>query len=97
MADRPAALFKWVSNHPAGKIEDMWKDLFPDNIDDDTKHLWYHDLHWLINEGFVILFSDGTLHAAKELDKPAVKSASKKTEKLAKTDKKEETPKKPEE
>jgi len=91
MADRPAALFKWVSEHPAGNIDAMWKDLLPKDIDEETRHLWYHDLHWLINEGFVLLFSDGKLHAAKELEKPAAKATpkaadTKSTEPSSKTD-----------
>ena len=67
MADRPAKLFHWVSDHPSGSIDKMWKDCLPDDIDDEARHMWYHDLHWLINEGLVLLFSDGTLHAAKEM------------------------------
>ena len=90
MADRPEKLFQWVIEHPGGDIDKLWKDCLPADIDDTTRHTWYHDLHWLINEGFVLLFSDGTLHAAKELaskqdagPKAAVKkkSASKKTAK----------------
>ncbi len=80
MADRPAALFTWVSQNPAGAIDSMWQEILPKDIDDEAKKLWYHDLHWLINEGFVLLFSDGKLHAAKELEKPAAKSAKKKSD-----------------
>ena len=84
MADRPSALFHWVISHPGGKIDTMWKDCMPADVDDDVKHLWYHDLHWLINEGLVLLFSDGTLYAAKELEKkPAKKPAKKKSKKKA--------------
>jgi len=81
MAERLTALFKWVTENPAGSIDVMWKDLLPADIDDEVKKLWYHDLHWLINEGFLLLFSDGKLHAAKELDKSASVVAKKKTEK----------------
>lgn len=77
MADRPSALFKWVSANPAGNIDAMWKDLLAEDVDEKTRHLWYHDLHWLINEGFALLFADGKLHAAKELDKPAAPVAKK--------------------
>lgn len=77
MAERPAALAKWVAGHPAGNIDSMWRDLLPADIDDEARHQWYHDLHWLINEGFVLLFSDGKLHAAKELEKPSGKTEDK--------------------
>ncbi|MGJ8676193.1 MAG: hypothetical protein ACSHX0_01615 [Akkermansiaceae bacterium] len=66
LADRPTALYKWVVANPSGNIDQMWKDCLPVDIDDKTKHLWYHDLHWLINEGQVLFFSDGKLHTAKE-------------------------------
>ena len=65
IADRPNQLFKWVQEHSGGAIDKMWEDLLPEDIDEETRHLWYHDLHWLINEGFVLLFSDGLLYAAK--------------------------------
>ncbi len=67
MADRPSKMFHWVIDHPGGNIDQLWKDCLPPDIEDATRHTWYHDLHWLINEGFVLFFSDGTLHAAKEL------------------------------
>ena len=66
MADRPGKMFHWVNENPGGTIDSMWKALLAEDVDDDTRHQWYHDLHWLINEGFVLLFSDGKLHAAKE-------------------------------
>ena len=90
MADRPDKLFHWVIDHPGGNIDEMWKGCLPAEIDDDTRHTWYHDLHWLINEGLVLLFSDGTLHAAKELEKKAAKKTAKKAAKKAtkKTDEK---------
>lgn len=81
MADRPTVMFKWVTDTPGGNIDAMWKSILPEDIDDETRHQWYHDLHWLINEGFVLLFADGTLHAAKELDKPAGKKSAKKAAK----------------
>lgn len=84
MADRPSALFHWVISHPGGKIDTMWKECMPADVDDDAKHLWYHDLHWLINEGLVLLFSDGTLHAAKELEKKPAKKQAKKAKKKSK-------------
>ena len=82
MADRPDCLFQWVLKHPGGNIDEMWKDCLPADIDDEARHTWYHDLHWLINEGLLLLLSDGTLHAAKEQEKkPAAKKAAKKAAK----------------
>ena len=82
MAERPSQLFRWVIENPGGKIDAMWEALLAKDVDDDTRHLWYHDLHWLINEGIVLLFSDGKLHAAKEQQKK--KPAEKKKPKVKK-------------
>jgi len=65
MADRPGKMFQWVTDHPGGNIDELWKECLPAEIDEAARHAWYHDLHWLINEGLVLLLSDGTLHAAK--------------------------------
>ena len=65
MADRPGKMFQWVTDHPGGNIDELWKECLPAEIDEAARHTWYHDLHWLINEGLVLLLSDGTLHAAK--------------------------------
>lgn len=66
MADRPTVMFQWVTGHPGANIDQLWKDCLPADVDEATRHTWYHDLHWLINEGLVLLLSDGTIHAAKE-------------------------------
>lgn len=91
MAERPSELFHWVIAHPGGKIDEMWKAVLPKDVDDETRHLWYHDLHWLINEGIVLLFSDGKLHAAKEIQKKKAVKKSAKTKKSKKS-KKSESP-----
>lgn len=91
MAERPSELFHWVIAHPGGNIDAMWKELLPADVDDETRHLWYHDLHWLINEGIVLLFSDGKLHAAKELQKKSAKKTASKA--ASKTAKKSDDPK----
>ena len=89
MADRPTAMFQWVVGHPGANIDELWKDCLPADIDDATRHTWYHDLHWLINEGLVLLLSDGTIHAAKEQSvkqepkQEAVKKTAKKVAKKA--------------
>ncbi len=66
MADRPTTMFQWVVDHPGANIDELWKDCLPADADEATRHTWYHDLHWLINEGLVLLLSDGKIYAAKE-------------------------------
>jgi len=87
MAERPTALFKWVLENPGGQIDALWKELLPEDVDDETRHQWYHDLHWLINEGMVLLFSNGKLHAAKEVAKKPQQPAAKKSAKKEKSKK----------
>ena len=70
MAERPTVLFQWVVKNPSGNIDVMWKDCLPKDIDEEVKKLWYHDLHWLINEGHILFFSDGKLNSAKEVAEP---------------------------
>ncbi|MBK1792652.1 hypothetical protein [Persicirhabdus sediminis] len=80
MAERPQAIFNWVTKNPGGDVEHIWKELWKEEVTEEEKHLWFHDMHWLINEGFVLLLSDGTLHVAKEQGKtsqPAKKAKSK--------------------
>ena len=87
MADRPTAMFQWVVGHPGANIDELWKDCLPADIDDATRHTWYHDLHWLINEGLVLLLSDGTIHAAKEqsvIQEPKQEAVKKTAKKVAK-------------
>jgi len=66
LADRPMALLAWLKSHSGGTLESLWKDLLPGDADDELKHLWYHDLHWVLNQGYGLLLSDSTLHLAKQ-------------------------------
>lgn len=64
LADRPEALRKWVSEHPGAGVDELWKQLLPEDATDEHKKEWYHDLHWMINQGFIILLSDGHIFAS---------------------------------
>lgn len=79
MADRPKAIYQWVADHSGSGIDELWKNVCPSGIEDKAKHEWYHDLHWLINEGYVIFMNNGLLFPSsaskKPAKKPAVKSA----------------------
>ena len=46
-------------------VEHLWGDLLPNEIGDEEKTGWYHDLHWLLNQGYVLLMADSTIHRAK--------------------------------
>ncbi|NNM30613.1 MAG: hypothetical protein HKO57_13920, partial [Akkermansiaceae bacterium] len=71
IADRPRKLLEWVQAKSGANLEALWKDLLPAEADDKTKHEWYHDLHWLLNQGYVLLLGDSSLHIAKREGPPA--------------------------
>tara|TARA_B100000925_G_scaffold276849_1_gene244300 strand:+ start:4968 stop:6077 length:1110 start_codon:yes stop_codon:yes gene_type:complete len=66
IADRPLTLLNWVTTHSGRKLELLWKDVLPEGIDDNDKADWYHDLHWLLNQGYLLLMADSTIHRAKK-------------------------------
>ena len=66
IADRPLTLLNWVTTHSGRKLELLWKDVLPEGIDDNNKADWYHDLHWLLNQGYLLLMADSTIHRAKK-------------------------------
>jgi len=65
IADRPMSLLNWISENSGKKLEHLWKAVLPAEISDKDKLGWYHDLHWLLNQGYVLLMADSTIHRAK--------------------------------
>lgn len=65
IADRPTTLLDWVHENSGKKLDRLWKDLLPKEIGDEEKRGWYRDLHWLLNQGYVLLMADSTIHLAK--------------------------------
>jgi hypothetical protein len=47
----------------------LWRDVLPQGISDKDKADWYHDLHWLLNQGYILLMADSTIHRAKKESK----------------------------
>lgn len=81
MADRPKAIYQWVVANSGAGIDELWKNVCPADIEEKAKFEWYHDLHWLINEGYVIFMNNGLLFPSSASKKPAKKQAAKKTAK----------------
>ncbi|MGC6426110.1 MAG: hypothetical protein ACON5H_03830 [Akkermansiaceae bacterium] len=90
LAERPKQIIDYLSKKSGKKLEDFWKTVFADETTDEQKAEWYHDLHWLLNQGHAILLSDTTLHLAKpgNQDQPPAKKAAQREE-----SKKEASPK----
>ena len=91
MADRPTAILKWAQENSGAGIDELWKDVFPEAITEEEKAGWYHDLHWLLNQGYLVLLENGTLHLSSDSKKKPVRKQAKKTGKPSA--KKEATPK----
>ncbi|MGJ8697370.1 MAG: hypothetical protein ACSHYF_13715 [Verrucomicrobiaceae bacterium] len=85
LAERPAAIIEYLKENSGKNLKELWAKFLPEGTDDETKSGWYHDLHWLLNQGHVILLSDTSLHLAKSGDQvqqaPAKKSSKKKAAK----------------
>ena len=77
MADRPKVIYQWVSENVGAGIDALWKSVCPTDIDEKVKFEWYHDLHWLINEGYVIFMNNGLLFPSSASKKTASKQAKK--------------------
>lgn len=94
MAERPQAIVTWVRSNAGTGIDKLWEAVLPKDVDDELKKAWYHDLHWLINQGYILLMSDGNLFAAenKNMEKPA-KAGAKKPVESKKQKAEEEKPK----
>ena len=84
LADRPTKIQNWVVENVGGGIDELWKAVCPEDIDEKAKYEWYHDLHWLINEGYVVFMNSGHLYPSSASKKPAKKAAKQAKKKVAK-------------
>jgi len=74
-------MLAWILGNPGGGIDALWKTVLPEEVTDEVKKAWFHDLHWMINEGFVILVSDGHIFSSDHTSAPAKKNATPKKKK----------------
>ena len=94
LAERPAIMLAWILGNPGGGIDALWKTVLPEEVTDEVKKAWFHDLHWMINEGFVILVSDGHIFSSDHSSAPAKKAATPKKKKKAAEPVSKKTPEK---
>lgn len=85
LSERPLKIVRWLDANPDSKLEDLWKDVLPDNEGEPPKE-WLVDLFWLLSQGHVLLFSDGNLVLPKKKNPSAgdAQPKSKKGKKAAK-------------
>lgn len=65
LAERPEKILAWVKENSGQTLDGLWKTCLGENPSDDDKKPWYADLHWVLNQGYVLLLEDGTLHLSK--------------------------------
>ncbi len=92
MAERPQSILDWVKEHSGEGIDKLWAAVLPVALSEEAKKEWYHDLHWLINQGYVLLMSEGQLYSAdkKKQTKGEAEPSKKKPKVEAKTEAKTE-------
>lgn len=73
LAERPQQMLVWITANSGKNLEELWKGVLPADADKKTKQNYYHDLHWLLNQGFILLMADSTLHLAKTKPVPQPK------------------------
>ncbi len=80
LSERPQAIIKYLADHSGKKLSELWDKVLPKDASDELKHEWYHDLHWLLNQGHAILLNDTSLHLAKvaQLEQQPQKKVAKK-------------------
>ena len=69
LSDRPASILAWLHGHQGKKLKDLWEAILPPEATEEIKRDWFQDLHWLLNEGYLILLSDSSIHLSKTLEK----------------------------
>ena len=82
LSDRPQQILDWLGEHSGKKLAVLWETVLPKDADETVKREWFHDLHWLLNQGHAIFLSNMTLHLAKKPEKeqkPATKKSGAKT------------------
>ncbi|MDB4546156.1 hypothetical protein N9Z88_03935 [Akkermansiaceae bacterium] len=87
LSERLQAIIDYLKENSGKKLQELWEKFLPEGSTDEVKGQWYHDLHWLLNQGHAILLSDTTLHLSKSGDggkAPAKKSAKKAAKKAKK-------------
>ena len=87
LAERPAVLLASILANPGGGIDLLWKAVLPEDVTDEVKKEWFHDLHWMINQGYVILLSNGHVFSSDHSAAGVKKSPNPKKQKAPKKEK----------
>ena len=95
LSKRPQALLQWALANDGKGIDLLWKDLLPKDVSEEEKAQWYHDLKWLLTQGFLSLMEEGQIFYSKKQENAPAKDKPKAETNATETpaDKKPEEPK----
>ncbi len=66
LSERPQAIVNWAIKNDGKGIDQLWQELLPADISEDDKAQWFHDLKWLLTQGFVTLMKDGEVFYSRK-------------------------------
>lgn len=69
IAERPQAILNWTQENSGKGIDELWGVTLPTDVTDEQKREWFSDLHWLINQGYLVLLENGKLHLSSDAKK----------------------------
>lgn len=78
LSDRLTSIREYVESNSGLGVDKLWVALLPADISDEDKKQWYHDLHWMLNQGYVLLMHDGLLFPSSASKKKVVEKKSSK-------------------
>ncbi len=82
LAERPAAMVKWIRENTPAKLEGLWKAVLPEDSLAPPQ-AFAADLFWLLQQGHILLYTDDTLVVQEPREAPEPKKAKKKGKKQA--------------
>ncbi len=77
LAERPAAMVKWIRENTPAKLEGLWKAVLPEDSLAPPQ-AFAADLFWLLQQGHILLYTDDTLVVQEPREAPEPKKAKKK-------------------
>lgn len=68
LAARPKAILEWTQKNDGAGVDKLWSELLAKDITEEEKAEWFHDLKWLLSQGYASLLEDGQLFFSKKED-----------------------------
>ncbi len=87
LAERPKAIMNWAKSNDGIGVDELWKAVLPENVEEQEKSEWFHDFKWLLSQGYLSLLEGGQVFISKKeatAEAQKGKGSSKKKEKFQK-------------